>query len=291
MSRVLVPLDESPLAEEALPWAAVVARARHQAVHLVSVYPFEDQLWELAKIDPSSPLAHARESLQRYLGQVSQSPELVGLLVTTEVRAGEAAAEIAEAAEEGDADMIVITTHGRGGFDASGRGSVADKLVRTARVPVLVVPPGAPKAALGSLAVTLDGSSDAERALTPARALADASAAQLHLLRVIDPDLGWRLAEPELQALEEALRTAAEASLGEVSQPGDVAAVVRGKVAGTIIEYTKEHSCDLLVMATHGRTGRLRLDLGSVADRVVRLADRPVLLVPAAARAPSPLRA
>lgn len=280
MSRVLVPLDESPLAEEALPWAAAIARARSQAVHLVSVYPFEEQFWELANIDPSNPLAHARESLQHYLGTAWRSPHLAEVVVTTEVRVGEVAAEIADAAEQGDADLIVITTHGRGGFDASGRGSVADKLVRTARVPVLVVPPGAPKAALGSLVVSLDGSSDAERALAPARALAEAAAAQLHLLRVIDPDVGWHLAEPELQSLEDALRTAADASLAGVSQPGDVAAVVRGKVADTIIEYANEHACDLIVMATHGRAGKLRLELGSVADRVVRLANRPVLLVP-----------
>jgi nucleotide-binding universal stress UspA family protein len=59
------------------------------------------------------------------------------------------------------------------------------------------------------------------------------------------------------------------------------AEVRRGKVVDTILEYAAETGCQLIVLATHGRSGRVRMDLGSTADAVLRAADRPVLVVPA----------
>jgi nucleotide-binding universal stress UspA family protein len=280
VARIVVPLDESFLAEQSLPWAAAIARSLNDNIHLLSVYEYDEQAWELAGIDPSNAAAHVREALHEYLKRVALSPILAGLTVTTEVRAGNVATEILSASAEGESRSVIITTHGRGGFDGSGRGSVADQLVRAMTVPVLVVPPAAREAALNSIVVCLDGGPASEQAIAPARAIANATHAQVRLLSVIDPDPGWRLDKAPADALELAMRRRAEECLARVATPGDVQAVIRGKVAGAIVDYARESGCDVLVMATHGRLGKVRLDLGSIADRVVRLADRPVLLIP-----------
>lgn len=293
MTQILVSLDRSTLAEEALPWAAEISRARKLPVRLVSVYPFEAQAWEMANIDPDNPLAQARGELQVYLDKIANSPVLSGLASSSDIRAGYVASEITAAATEASAEMIVITTHGQGGFDASNRGSVADRLVRTANRPIFIVPPGSGPATVTSIVVCLDGSEDSERAIAPARQLAEAFRAHLHLLFVLDVSPGWRLGEPQQTALEDAVRSTAKAVLARVRKTGDVADIVSGKVAPTIVDYAQENGCEIIVMATHGRSGRLWVDLGSIADRVVRLSDRPVLLIPVrdedAQSSPSPI--
>ncbi len=134
---------------------------------------------------------------------------------------------------------------------------------------------------------TLDGSPLAEKALPHATAVARAFDAQLILLRVVEPP---RLpAAPELGTFEMDLlaQLAEEAEeyvktkAGELREQGVNAhgVALDGHPVEVIAEYAKEHDIDLIVMATHGRSGLSRLAFGSVADRVLRLAHCPVLLI------------
>ena len=281
MARILVPLDGSPLADTALPWAAAIARAESASIHLLAVYGYDEQLWAAANIDPSSPLTHVRELLEADLHRAANEPALAGLSVTSEARAGVVAAEIAAVAAEEDTAMAVIATHGRGGFRAGSTGSVADKLVRTLPIPVLVVPPHAVvRPNVTRVLVPLDGSEDSERVLAHARKVASGLDAAVSLLRAVDVGGGWGLTSVETAAVVDQLERAAGDYLRGVSGSGEETAVRRGRPSDAILAHARERNCELIAMATHGRSGPIRLELGSTADAVVRHADRPVLLVP-----------
>jgi nucleotide-binding universal stress UspA family protein len=134
--------------------------------------------------------------------------------------------------------------------------------------------------------VPLDGSEIAEQVLPHVEELAGAFGARVTIVRVIRPvdtvagvpvatEERW-LAEEEVDAvpyLEQVERRLRERGLDvRVMRP-------RGPVAATIVAQTVEQEADLIAMTTHGRTGLLRLALGSVAEEVIRQAPCPVLLV------------
>jgi nucleotide-binding universal stress UspA family protein len=159
---------------------------------------------------------------------------------------------------------------------------VADKVLRSSDVPVLVVPPGSHVApALDGVVVALDGSRGAHAALAVARELAQLSGGQVRLLHVVDASIGWGANGGAPKGLAEGLARAAERDLEAVATGEDRWDVRQGKVVDTILEFAEDTGCEVVAMATHGRSGRVRLDLGSVTDMVLRAADRPVLVVPA----------
>ncbi|NPA90733.1 MAG: universal stress protein [Chloroflexi bacterium] len=134
---------------------------------------------------------------------------------------------------------------------------------------------------------TLDGSKLAEQALPHAVALAKAFDADLILLRVVEPPplpILPEFAGAELELLPELHKTAKayiDRWVQELQEEGDrVSGVVEeGKPADVIADFAQEKEIDLIVMATHGRSGITRWAFGSVADRVLRSAGRPVLLI------------
>ncbi len=134
---------------------------------------------------------------------------------------------------------------------------------------------------------TLDGSELAEQAIPHAEAICRAFQGELILLRVVEPPIMPLLPEfagAELNILPELHKQAREYIDRWVQELAAQGCRVTGEVeeglpAATITEYAREHDIDLIVMATHGRSGLSRWAFGSVADRVLRSAGRPVLLI------------
>jgi nucleotide-binding universal stress UspA family protein len=148
MTKLLVPLDGSALSEAALPWAERLARDLHAQIGLCRVVPPpEAQLGKFQAWGPVvAPAADwmeedliAREA-RDYLEAVARRLGPVGS-VPTFVRAGAPAVEVAQLASEWQADLIVMSTHGRGAVGKMVLGSVADGVVRSAGVPVVLVRP------------------------------------------------------------------------------------------------------------------------------------------------------
>lgn len=279
MRPIIVPLDESELAEEALPWAVVFAKATGRSLHLVSVQPPADAFWEFADIDPRVPIQAHRETLHAYLEQLRRLDVLRGLPVSVEVLDGSVVPQLRWLVERTEAALVVVTTRGRGGFGVGSIGSVADELVRTLPVSVVVVPPGAPFVPIEGLLVPLDGSEQSALALPQARELALGLGATVHLLRAVDPDMAWGLPEDEGALFLAAVRRRAEDYLATVATAGEVTAVRDGRAPDAILDCAGENGCRLIAMTTHGRSSQQPLELGSVADAIVRVTDRPVLLV------------
>ena len=284
MPRIVVPLDESEVAEEALPWAAYLARALGCSIHLVCVWTHDEEIWLRAGVESGAPLERIAEALDDYLRAVKARGELAGLVTTSEVRIGRVADHIQEVCEEGETRYVVLTSHGAGGLRRFIQGSVADALVRTLKVPLFVVRPGQSAPPLQRILVTLDGSETSECALGPARAVAAATGSKIHLLRVSNPlaEVPYTTLGPagDLGQLSKELFQAAEEYLRQTAEEGEEWDVRAGRPLDAIIDYAKDKSCGLIAMGTHGRGGVLRLALGSTADAVTRAADRVVLLVP-----------
>jgi nucleotide-binding universal stress UspA family protein len=292
---IVVPLDGSPLAERALPYAAALAGATGaQVILLRAAQPRPDP-------GADAPPAWAPEEDSAYLADARTRLRARGAaLVEGAVSSGEAAAAIRDEARLRRADLVVLATHGRSGLGRALSGGVADDVLRRAEVPVLLVPPAAPPAWPARLpaeprrvVVPLDGSPFAEAALPPARGLAAALGAELHLLRAVPPagallprqvlapaggeaDAARREAGADLEATAAPLRAG---GLRVVCHP-----VVADPAAG-LAGAAKGLGADAIAMATHGRAGLTRLVLGSVATAALRRATVPLLLV-----RPAPLR-
>ncbi|WP_276272537.1 universal stress protein [Haloarcula litorea] len=190
---------------------------------------------------------------------------------------------VAYATEHG-VDCIVMGTYGRTGLDRFVLGSVAERTLRTAPMPVLTVHEGTElRLPFESVLVATDGSDCSAVAADRGADLAAAMDATLHVVHVVDAtvppgDLAPGTVLDELEtAGERAIQSAVDRAPDAVSTVE--ASVLRGVPYRAILDYAEEHAVDCLVLGTHGRSGLERYVLGSVAERVVRLSDTPVLTV------------
>ncbi len=186
-------------------------------------------------------------------------------------------------------DLIAMGTRGRTGLERVVLGSVAEKTLRSSRVPVMTVGPDAAIDSIGAtsydeILVPTDGSDPAERAVAWGVDLAAALDARIHTVYSVDTRrFGHVEGAPAMhEALEQAGRAALE-SVRERAREADVgveASLATGPAAGIVLDYAAEHDIDLLTMGTHGRSGVSRYLIGSVTETVVRRAPVPVCSVP-----------
>jgi nucleotide-binding universal stress UspA family protein len=298
--KILVPLDHSLFAEQALGQASAIARASRGELDLTLVH----EPLPMGGLGDAPWHAEQWESEQRYL--LSTAEELsdwTGVPVTTALVQGPLVESICKRAWEVEADLIAMTTHGRTGFSRVWLGSVADGVVRHSRIPVLLLRPFkgtferfAPRCLVKHILVPLDGSEFAEDALLSAAALADSARASITLLRVVLPvpiasmDAGlpfvhpnttsahddlatWRAVDHARRSIEQTVRRLNEEGVDSVVAE----VVVAHSAALGIVEFAQRHDVDVIAMSTHGR-GVSRLFLGSVADKVIRGSEIPILV-------------
>jgi nucleotide-binding universal stress UspA family protein len=320
MSRhILVPLDGSPLAAAAVPYAVTLARAEGATISLLAVIAPLTERVALPVDAPWEDGDRQEAESTAYLASVAATVSASALAVTTVVRRGDPASAILAYAADAGCALVVMSTHGRTGLDRLRAGSVAQHVLRHAASPTLVVRPGteaptAADAAIAEITVTLDGSALAEAALPEATRLAVALAVPLTLLQVI-PSLAYLAAAgwgdgyanyyPASVEQEAADDLAVEGYLAAVAtrlhRPGlelrtRAERSVTARAEETIAAYLAARPTGLAVMASHGRGGVLRWVLGSTAEAVLDHAPCPLLIVRAdatlaAERAAGPVRA
>lgn len=319
-TRILVPLDGSVLAEDAFPVATRLAHTTGGAVLVVRVVPPPVPCWPSSA--PLLPSAAAQTTIEAgrveatsYLERFLRASHVAGREISGEVHVGPPAATLLSVAEARGVDLIVLSRSGKTGPTRWGLGSVVEKVVHHAAMPVLVLPESMgivsseqPWHAL----VPLDGSSVAEAALAAASCLISALSppgkATLHLLLVITLptppdgkerpgflDQGMQACLHQetacyLQAVQERflqdLQADHRVSLTSSFRFGaDVAETVltvaeQGDMAGAI-EGVSAQGGNLIAMTTCGRErGGASWMMGHVASRVLRATSLPLLLVP-----------
>ena len=276
---ILVPLDDSAEARVALPYAAALAAPGTEIVLLTVV-----------------PSANAADLAPAGLESAAQRLRVGGQQVHTEVAIGDPARRIIDTAVDLGAEMIVMASHGRGALGRLIYGSVADRVGRASPIPVMVVrarqlEPG--PVGITRLVVPLDGSERAETALPVATTISRRLGTPILLIRVVDPAdlmppavgigeaIPFEIYDEAEEELEQEARRYLDTMAQKLRELGLPVAtrVLMGPPASAIEEAT--HLGDVLVIASHERTGVMRWLLGSVAEKLTREDESPVILVPA----------
>ena len=299
IQTILVPIDLSEESYRALEFAVPLAQRFGATVHVVHVYEGAGQLSSIA----SAPVLWPDDEVSRRLArQLERRTGVSPKIEHCHVRLGKPFGEINATARDVKADLIVMASHGYGGFKHLAVGSTAEKTVRYAPCPVLVVR----EATRGPIKTTMEGivfdkilvpvdfSECAKEGARYASAFASKIAADLLLMNVThtadftasDP----KVVPPEWCQLVETARLAAEDELDElvnflpligISAETEVAV---GTPIEKLIERTKQADIDMVITSTHGYTGIRHVLLGSIAEQLVRLAHCPVLVVPSHCR-------
>ncbi len=295
ISTIVVPLDRSPAAERALPFAEVVAKQINAGIVLLSVIdlPLELEAWLEAQ-----PVADVRREIEseyrEYLSEVAERIDRVP--VDTVVRFGAPVTQIQKFVGSLPDALVIMASHGHSGFRRLIAGSVTQQLVHRLLTPVIVVPASVPdplrppSGAVGRILVPLDGSPFAEHALRTGLNIFGSARPDLVLLRVVEIPVMAIGVDPAFdvyafQLYLDAVREVAEEYLDEMSvrladEGYPVSIEVRiGSVVDEINSVAEEYDVDLLVMGTHGRSGINRLIFGSVAEAELRLAPVPLMVV------------
>ncbi|HET9426666.1 MAG TPA: universal stress protein [Gemmatimonadaceae bacterium] len=294
--KLIVPLDGSSLAEQALGTASAIARACNAEVELLLVHNGASFNGIAHGSTAGAPEEHI------YVQGIAQEvASRFSIAVTTHVAPGIPVEAIVRRVRETAADLIVMTSHGRTGFSRAWLGSVADGVVRESTIPVLIERPvegrkwrtsGIPP--FHRVLIPLDGSPMSAAVLRPAIDLCRWLEARPILARVVLPatidltDAGVPLYPPAIVD-EEGTRhyvNQAQDQLTELSLAleadtrilAETEVAVGNNVAATIIDVARRRRADLIAMSTHSR-GPSRLLLGSVTDKVLRGTQLPILVL------------
>jgi nucleotide-binding universal stress UspA family protein len=300
--RILVPLDGSTRAEQALTVATRIARASSGSIILMRVAHFPMDYgggYTQAPLMTEQVIETELDNLDDYLKKVATSVALAGIGIKTEAMFGQPLQDILAVVESRRADLVVICSHGRTGLKRWALGSVAQALAHQSPVPLLVLREGGQVTAISSGATTnlvcalvaLDGSPFAETALIPAAnlvaALAAPNEAILHLAHVVTHigDEAQQSAKKYMSDVSEQLQL----KLKNLNLSITWSLLRDRDVAGSIVDLAEQsagetkaeqvHRCDLIAMSTHGRGGLERLMMGSITERVLHATKVPMLIV------------
>lgn len=303
---ILVPLDGSPFSEQALPVALGIARRAKAALQIVQVQPILASIYSEGPIFLESDLESQIKARQRaYLDNMARRLEtLAPVRVAPFLLEGEIAPTLCSHVAHSEADLVVMTTHGRGPLARFWLGSVADEMLRKLSRPLLllrprdVLPDFSTEATFRRVLLPLDGTPRAEAIIEPALALGNLMGAEYTLLRAVQPVLvnnytlegigigaqADALIERSHQ-IQEQLEQEAQAYLTRTADRlRDHGLQVQTRVAiedtpaAAILREVVSGAADVVALETHGRHGLSRLLLGSVADKVIRGSTAPVLV-------------
>lgn len=298
IKRILCPVDFSETSGHAVDHAVALARWYNASITALHV---RSPMFMPVPGLPAPEKRVTEDELRRLQAETLacfESATATGVGVDVLVEAGQAAREILDRAVALPANLIVMGTHGAGGFEHLVLGSVTEKVLRKAPCPVLTVPPHAratSRLPFRRLACAVDFSDWSLTALELAFSLARESGAGVTLVHVIE----WPWHEPPPPQLSE-LPPEQAAALGEYRKRLEQSAtarlaaltpdaiqggrdtatrVVHGKPYVQILRVAADDCADLIVMGVHGRSAADLVLFGSTTNQVVRHATCPVLTV------------
>lgn len=300
MQRILCPIDFSDFSRRALDHAVAIAKWYESTLTLlhvpalvpVAVYPAGSGALPMAVLTLEN-----RDTLRAAVQRFAEEEVGTGIPIDVDIAEGSPALEILNKAETLAADLVVMGTHGRSGFDRLLLGSITEKVLRKARCPVLTVPRRVPDAVptqpvlFKRILCAVDFSDCSMQALNYAMSLAQGADSQLTVMHVIDmpPDIAREIYETSLATqryLQEYITSVEAEARTRLNDavPDRVRAhctvdtvLTTGKPYHEILRVAAEQKSDLLVIGIHGRGPIDRFVFGSTAQHLVRQATCPVL--------------
>jgi nucleotide-binding universal stress UspA family protein len=294
--RILCPVDFSDYSRRALDHAIAIARwyeSTVTALYVFSSAPVASFGPGPVVLEPIVLTPADRDQLLADTLAFVEAETAPGVAIKAVVREGNAAAEIVDQATKMNADLLVIGTHGRSGFERLLLGSVAEKVLRKARCPVLTVPRRLPDAVPSGPVVfkrilcAVDFSESSMNALKYALSLAQEADGCLTVAHVLGPELVGQVGSEEqhvsLAALQRQHEEEARTLLAQ-AVPESTAAyckadtmLLRGKPWREILRIAADRQAELIVMGVQGRGAADLMFFGSTTQHVVREATCPVL--------------
>lgn len=289
--RIVVPLDGSNFAEKVLPHLPRFSDPTQTHVELLGVLETRRYVSTIgyAPLD----VGDLYTQYETYLQERVQQLQAQHYQADFKMADGDAAEKILEAAAAISTDVIAMATHGRSGVARWTLGSVAERVIQGATLPVLLVreATAATPEKIKRILVPLDGSTLAEKALLHAEKLVKATGAELLLFQAIpltasEASFDHATVQTALNARHEQLFANADAYLNSLALrlwTADIPCkimVLGGDPAQLIADITRDSDIDMVVLSTHGRTGFNRWVHGSVANQVIRSVNCPVLVIP-----------
>lgn len=295
-TRMLIPLDGSKTAENVLPYGRILARTFQIPVELMEVLDIAGMASHVAaekarRLD--TVVTEGERSSEQYLKKIASS--FSGVNVRCTVERGRPEDVIVEKAAADKTTLIAMATHGRSGMSRWLLGSIAEKVLRAATNPLLLVRANEEaltegEAVLRSIIVPLDGSELAESVLPTAVKFARLLNVGMVLFRTYElpasayygrenylpnyEELKNRVKEQAQDYLDKRIEAIKAEGVQRVSS-----VLIEGSGPNEIIDYARKTPNALITMCTHGRSGVKRWVLGSVTEKVVRHSGDPVLVM------------
>lgn len=296
---IFVPLDGSEFSARALPVAA--ALARRTGARLVLAVVFDPSMFLRFTPGEATVPSFDQQLVERQCNQArawveeqAASIANTGLAATGVLLEGTIVEALAEHALAINADIVVMTTHGRSGVNRLWLGSVAGTYIARSLAPVFLVRPSGHDAPTpghelptGRLLVPLDGSAFAESAIPHAVQFAAALGLDIELVSVVTPVAAPMalFGEDALVVDERLIASQEQASATYLSavaagmEPHPVTTQLSSMIAASaLIDYAGASNPGAIALATHGRSGLARVMLGSVADKLLRGIEQPLLV-------------
>jgi nucleotide-binding universal stress UspA family protein len=278
--RILVPLDGSELAEQAIPYAEWLASKFNSEVILITACLPGDSL---------------ERALTEYIERRAEKIQSLGIKTRSVCIEGEPAASIIDFAGKNAVSLIILSTHGRTGVSHWPLGSITNKVVQRSHIPVFLVRSSQPAKTpadkeLRNTLLTLDGSHFSEAIIPYVEKLAKVMDSEVVILRVVEPAKLPQLAayadrEKYEKEFIDKLRKEAKRYLDQkktaLARKGIKvnSALLEGKADEAILQYAEDKSVNLIALTTHGFSGITKWAYGSVASRIIEASSKPTLLV------------
>lgn len=285
--KLLCPVDFFKSSKQAFDYAVKFAKNYEAVVHTLHVVAPVIPAAYGAPFSLQDLTADLEKESKRLLQKLQAEAAKSGVKVTTEVRFGDIDLEIRRVIDAQKADLVVMGTHGRRGFERLVMGSVTERMLRHCPVPLITIGPGrkgvAAPPVIRRILVTTDFSEGTQDAMACALSIAQECQSRVTLLHVVHDlaaDIRGKYSGPLLQGIEAELKKLVP---DEVLDWCDVETRIEAGVPYEFIpKFLHSEKFDLLVMNIHGKNMLERVLLGSTAERTVRAAAEicPVLLIP-----------
>jgi nucleotide-binding universal stress UspA family protein len=290
IQRILCPVDLSSVSSIAVDYATSLAKSYGAVVHLLHMVPPMVRSFEYAVSTREATQSLKEISVQKLEKLIARTKDS-SVIAGTEVRVGNVYDEIEMAIQRVKPDLVVMGTHGRRGIERWFAGSTTEKLLRHTPVPLVTIP-GARKNSghpqpFRRILITTDFSAGTAEAVSYGFSLAQENQSKVTLLHVINEDgidLSSTIRDEVIAAVQKQLEDMVPAGARNWCEV--VARIETGKPYLKIVETLETDNVDVLVMNIHGKGMLDRALIGSTAERVVRTARCPVMLIPPMKRTP-----
>ena len=285
INKILCPVDFFPASDAAVNYAAGLAENYEATIHLLHVItPIAASAYEYA-IDTTEFIRSMEESSMQEMNGLVAKLKLAGIKAEPELRVGDVYDEIKKTIEIEKPDLLVMGTHGRRGVERWFMGSTTEKMLRHSPVPLVTISAAGEKSFNGPrfrrILVTTDFSEGTADALAYAFSVAQENESRvtlLHVLHDVSADLSGKYRDSLVNGVKKQLEDLVPPEARNWCDV--VASVETGTPYRIILRELEDERIDLLVMNIHGKGMLDRALLGSTAERVVRAAPCPVMMIP-----------